>query len=281
MAREAPSLTAPVVSRLGPGEQPAADQLGIGPQQAQAVAVTVSGRLVLAEVGECRLELHVAREGLTARAHERILDVVADSGDRAEADQLVPAKLRVRRAHRPVLRMPERQSHLAPYPQERAIGPLRVVRVRARVVEEIELEELDPLVFEVEQGPFDAAAIRIQLTDAPRGVLSSAERVAGSPVVLPVGPGAVSHGHRALPAAAAGGLLANLPLEPLRALFGNQPDAAERKLDARDQVGRLARASARAERCSEHEQTAQAAEHGPNPPIVPPRRGSCPPPSRR
>jgi hypothetical protein len=61
-------------------KQTAADHLRVGREQAEAVAVTVAGHLVGAQLGEGGLELDVAREQGVGRAHFRIQDVVADPG---------------------------------------------------------------------------------------------------------------------------------------------------------------------------------------------------------
>src|ERR1700694_5964052 len=61
---QAVSLEAPVGLRLSAREEPPADHLWIRLEEAQPIAVPIAGELVLAEVRERDLELHVASERL-------------------------------------------------------------------------------------------------------------------------------------------------------------------------------------------------------------------------
>src|SRR5690348_8387922 len=78
---------------LWPREQLPADHLRVRLEQSQSIAMPISGECRPAQIGKRAIELGVPREQLVRRAHERIEDVVADSGDRPEADGITRADL--------------------------------------------------------------------------------------------------------------------------------------------------------------------------------------------
>jgi hypothetical protein len=222
-ARQAVALAALLGFGLRAGEQPAADHLGIGLEQVEAVAVTVARELLLAELGEGHLELHVARERLVRGAHQRVLEVVADAGQGAGADEIAAADLRLIAAHRVVLGMALGQPHLRPHLQRGAADAVAAPHVHligAAGVEQVELDQLDPLVLEIEQGAVDAPAVLAQVVGLRSG---AAAGVSGRPVVLPVDPGELACFHGALATAAASRVLADLAEKSLAAIFRDGP----------------------------------------------------------
>src|SRR5215813_6824273 len=118
---------------------------------------------VLAQIRERGLKLNVAGERLVNRAHERIFDVVANSGQVAEANQLAAAELLSVAADGRILRMLFGQPHLIPNLQGgsiKAVAPLNIAFIRAAIVEEIEFDQFHALVLEIEQRAVDTTAIR-------------------------------------------------------------------------------------------------------------------------
>src|SRR5262249_14147280 len=117
---------------------------------------------VLAQIRERGLKLNVPGERLINRAHERIFDVVADSCQVAEANQLAPTELIAVAADDCILWMAVRQPHFVPNLQGgsiKAVAPLNIAFIRAAVVEEVEFDQFHALVLEIEQRTVDATAI--------------------------------------------------------------------------------------------------------------------------
>src|SRR3989442_15889880 len=87
------AVVAAHISRRCPREQLPADDLRIRLQQAQAVAMTVAGELLLTQIGERRLELDVAGEQLVGGTHRRVPDVVTDTRERSEPNEIAATQL--------------------------------------------------------------------------------------------------------------------------------------------------------------------------------------------
>src|SRR5439155_25451916 len=122
----------------------------------------------LAEVRKRGGELRVPCEQLIGGPHRRVPDVVADSGEIPEADQLPSAELRARAADVDVVRVARLEPHRRPDLQRHAalsVSAVDVVTIRPAVVEQVELEQLHTLVFEVEQGAVDATTVRSEMAD--------------------------------------------------------------------------------------------------------------------
>ena len=198
----------------------------------------VARELVLAELGERRLELHVAGERLPRRSHERVLEVVADAGQRAEADQLAPATCSPSPPTAAYCGMALGQPHLRHTFSARpadAVTAAHVVAIGAAVVEQVELDQLDALVLEIEQRAVDAAAVGAQVARS-----AIAEPEARSRRRSPSSSASRSTGCRArhgpLAAAAARGVLAaTLPRKrSLRSsAMGRSPRSATFRQDSR------------------------------------------------
>ena len=222
----------------------------------------VARELLLAELGERHLELHVARERLVRGAHQRVLEVVADAGQGAGADEIAAADLRLIAAHRVVLGMALGQPHLRPHPQRGAADAVTTAHVdligTARV-EQVELDELDALILQIEQGTVDASAVGAQV--ARQRSRAQAARVTGRPVVLPVDPGEISRVHGPLAAPAARGVLADLAEESLAAIVRDGPQPALGDVQAGFQALVLGRAASDDERRAE-EKRPDLSAHG-------------------
>src|SRR6266481_1952337 len=173
---------------LSPREQAAADHLRVRLHRPDPVAVTVSGERVVAEIRKRRGELHVACEQLPGRAHRGIPDVVADSREVPEADELPRAELRPRTTDLIVIRMFFRKPHLWPdlqRPTALAMVAVHVIAIRPTVVEQVELDELDALILEIEQRAVDAPAVRPEMADVEQRT-TFRTRITRSPVVRPI-----------------------------------------------------------------------------------------------
>nr|WP_281274431.1 hypothetical protein [Halomonas nitroreducens] len=240
VAGQAAALVAQLGSRLRPGEQPLADALGIGGHQVEPVAVPHPGQGRMALGGKGLVEFHVAGEAGIAGAHQGVAQVVADPGQGALADQLALAQLLAVAAHRRVGRVVRRQAHGIPAGQGGAGGAVSTLHVLAigGVVEEVELDQLDPLELQVHQGAVDSPVVGVEvdpLAEAadqraqPAVVIVGVARgaVAGGPVALPVDPGPVEamRFQGALAAAAVGGVRLDLAEEAVGAVVGHVAQA--------------------------------------------------------
>jgi hypothetical protein len=99
---------------------------------------------------------------LLGRSHERVPNVVAEAGHGSEADQITAAELLTIAADGFVVGMPFRQPHLRPDLQSGAVDSipaLDVLRIGPAIVEKVESDQLDTLVFEVEERAIDSIAI--------------------------------------------------------------------------------------------------------------------------
>ena len=206
-------LAVAVVARravgLRPREQHSADDLWIRRHQRQAAALAILRELIEAAVRERARELHVATEQSPGRSHQRVARVVADAGELAVANELAGAVLFAGAADCLVVRIRRRQPHLGPRLDRGAVAtilPGDVLLKRARVVEQVELDELDALVLEIDERAVDAA----QILRRPErlGLL-----VARSPVVRPIDPRNVAKCDGLLAAAALCGVVLDLAEE--------------------------------------------------------------------
>src|SRR2546422_931350 len=184
------AVVAAHVGRRCPSEQFPADDLRIRLEQAQAVAMAVAGELLLTQIGERRFELDVAGEQLVGGTHRRVPDVVTDTRERSEPNEIAATQLCPGATDVLVARMIVRQAHLVPDLQDaaRCVAPATHVVLERSVVEEIELDQLDPRVLEIEQPSILTATVSAQVLgqrDKPRGLGS---RVPGRPVVGPIDP---------------------------------------------------------------------------------------------
>src|SRR5262249_19301892 len=155
--------------------------------------VPVAGIQVFAQVREGSLEFNVTGEWLKNRAHKWISDVIANSGQVAEANQVALAELLTVAADGRILRMLFGQPNLIPNLQGgsvKAVAPLNIVSIRAAIVEEVEFDQFHTLVLEIEQRAVDAAAIGTQVSKLEEGFGCLAIDVTRCPIVLPVDPGA-------------------------------------------------------------------------------------------
>src|SRR2546426_11112109 len=87
------AVVAAHVGRRCPSEQFPADDLRIRLEQAQAVAMAVAGELLLTQIGERRFELDVAGEQLVGGTHRRVPDVVTDTRERSEPNEIAATQL--------------------------------------------------------------------------------------------------------------------------------------------------------------------------------------------
>src|SRR3989449_3411099 len=159
------AVVAAHVGRRRPREQFPADDLRIRLEQAQAVAMTVAGELLLTQIGERRLELDVAGEQLVGGTHRRVPDVVTDTRERSEPNEIAATQLCPGATDVLVARMIVRQAHLVPELRDAArwAAPATHRVLERSVVEEIELDQLDPRVLEIEQPSILTATVSAQV----------------------------------------------------------------------------------------------------------------------
>ena len=235
---------------LDTGKEFATDDLGIGGQERQAVAMPIAGDGGEPGVGEGGLELDVPRERHAGRPHQGIADVVADSREGPRPDEVAAAELGAVAAHR----FETRQAHLAPGLERPAGAPVprgHVLLERAAVVEQVELDQLGALVLEIDERTVDPAEI-------PEGPERLGPLVPGGVIVPPIDPRHVAPPGRVLAAAAAGSALLNLAQEPAVTCLGDGADSAAELLGAAGEAGRgaLALLAGRGDQCEErHEHT--------------------------
>src|SRR3989454_7584823 len=152
--------------------------------------MAVAGELLLTQIGERRFELDVASEQLVGGTHRRVPDVVTYTRERSEPNEIAATQLCPGATDVLVARMIVRQAHLVPDLQDaaRCVAPTVHVVLKRGVVEEIELDQLDPRVLEIEQRSILTATVSAHVLgqgDEPRGLGS---RVPGRPVVRPIDP---------------------------------------------------------------------------------------------
>lgn len=220
---------------LGACEELATDELRIGFHESEPIAMAVFRQLCAAGVRECRIELDIARKELAGGAHQRILDVVTDSGERAIADQLVFADLHLVSTDFCVVRMFFRQAHFRPCFEGGSadfVSTIDVLFIRFVVIEEVELDQLDTLVFEIDEGAVDTPACGsevVRLLDEDR-----TERgfIAGTPIVRPVEPGEEAELRSLLASAAKSRCFLDLAEETLVTRDSDLPQAARCQIRA-------------------------------------------------
>ena len=189
LARKAVSLVAAFGIGLCPGEKLAAHHLRVRFEQAKTIAVPVSGNLILAQIWIGRFELDISRERLKGRSHQGIAQVVADPIEIAKTDQFTPTQLRAGAADCSVGGMFSRQLHRRPDLQGRTLDAFaaeHVLLIGAIVREEIELDELDALVFQIEHCAADSSAIAREVRANGVGAVRHAACVTHAPVIGPV-----------------------------------------------------------------------------------------------
>ena len=162
---------------------------------------------------------------MPGRSHRGILDVVADAGQRCGSGSARPCSAGRRRRRRSCeVRMARLEPHLLPrFSTGRRLPSTRPCTYSSigLVVEQIELDQLHALVFEIDQRAVDAARVAVEQMAQQRqprpSACRSATRVARAPVVRPVDPGHAAPRDRALAAAAARDRLVDLAVETLDA----------------------------------------------------------------
>ena len=193
-------------------------------QQCHATTLPVLRQLIELLVGKRALELDVPREQRSRRSHERIARVVADSGERAEANELSGAVLiRSGTTDCRKVRIRRRQTHLRPAFDGRSVDagvPGHILFVRPAVVEQVELDELDPLVFQIDERAVDAA----QVLGRPERLRSS---VGCAPVVRPVHPRHLTERDSSIAASTLRGVRLDFSQKTFAARIGNGPRSSD------------------------------------------------------
>src|SRR6266571_3830550 len=225
------AVVAAHVGRRRPREQFPADYLRIRLEQAKAVAMTVTGELLLTQIGERRLELDVAGEQLVGGTHRRVPDVVTDTRERSEPNEIAATQLCPGATDVLVVGMIVRQAHLVPDLQDaaRCVAPSLHVVLKRGVVEEIELDQLDPRVLEIEQRSILTATVSAHVLGQRYEPCGLGGRVPGRPVVGPIDPRCGSERQRVVtsPAGSRGRLdLAEEALDP-GGRDGSEPTLSE------------------------------------------------------
>ena len=160
------------------------------------------------------LELHVAAEGHARRPHQRIDQIVADTGQGPVGDQVATADLHPVTAHVRIVCMVRREAHGIPAFEGRPGNPVtsRHVVFVGVLIKEVEFDQFDALEFKVEQRTIDAPAVGQKvLADGGNGLtpIMQTAGIAGGVVILPVDPRHIQMGHGVLTSAAACGVFAH------------------------------------------------------------------------
>src|SRR5258707_11963187 len=124
--------------------------------------MAVSNDFVFAQFRKRGFEFDIAAEGLIDGAHKWIENIVADPRQSAKAHQLASALLRATGTDLSEVGMILRQAQLRPGFGESARRTLLAARVGfigAAVVEQVEFEQLDTLIFEIKERPVDTAPV--------------------------------------------------------------------------------------------------------------------------
>src|SRR5258705_5511146 len=183
--------------------------------------MAVPNNFVFAQFRERGFEFDIAAEGLIDRAHERIENIVADPGQSAKAYQFTGALLRATAADIDEVGMILRQAQLRPGFSESARRTLLAARVDfvgAAVVEQVEFEQLDTLIFEVEERAVEAAPVGAKKAERGGQASGAAPIAARGPISRPVEPWCVAPPNRRLAAAAARRVFGNVAEKPIRAI---------------------------------------------------------------
>jgi hypothetical protein len=185
-------------------------------------------QLVALEIWEGRLEFDVAGKQLAGRTHRRVGDVVADAGQRAIADQLPLTALGAISRDREMAK--GRAVACAP-----AAGDVLLERP---VVEQVELDQFHPLVFEIDQRAVNAD---LAIQNAKAGVASLRLRteISGAPVIRPVDSGSCTLRQRPGPAPAARMRLAHLAEKTIGALLSERKRSAPERIETGREDGQI------------------------------------------
>src|SRR6266508_6312493 len=116
------AMVALLGGRLPTGKKFSADHLGVRRQQIEPLAVTIFRRLIQCQFRKSRVEVDVAGERLTGRAHQRVEDVVANARESPEADRITATSLRSISANSCMKRMVLGKSKLRPDLRKRSRG---------------------------------------------------------------------------------------------------------------------------------------------------------------
>src|ERR1019366_8201521 len=139
------------------------------------------------------------------------------AGEGAGANQFAAAHLFARAAHVAITGMRGRQTQWGPNLEDRtghALAAGDILPVRLVVVEEIKLDELDALIFEIEERTIDATSGGTQMVGLLHELGGFGGGVAGAPVVGPIHPRRGPELHSQVAAAANGGGSFDFALEP-------------------------------------------------------------------
>jgi hypothetical protein len=150
-------------------------------------------------------------------------------------DELARAQLRRVAADLLVMRVGGWQAHGGPdlhRAPRNAVPTVHIILIGV-VFEQVELDHLDALVLEIDQGSIETALIAREVAEEQRS--RARRRVAGAPVVRPVHPRRGAVRERTIAAAAQGRVLANLAEESVLALVGDLADGRRREQRARAQ----------------------------------------------
>src|SRR5262249_50767003 len=122
--------------------------------------MAITSVLILIGFGERGLKFHVARKELSGGAHGGVQLVVADSIDGAPAYEISLAHLLAVAANILVVRVGGLKPHRRPHLERRtshAVASADELFVSSAVVEEVELDEFNALIFKIEERPSNAA----------------------------------------------------------------------------------------------------------------------------
>ena len=213
------ALVAAVAWRLLPGEQLPADELGIRLQQTDAISMPVLCQFIQTQPRKGGVELHIAAERHSRRAHQGIDQVIADACQSPVGDQLTIANLSSISTDILITLVIRRQPHRIPLLQGcpgPAIPSLDIGFI-GQLIKQVELDQFDALVFEIHQRAVNTPSIGQQMfSEQGNGIISImlAACICRCIVVLPVYPRRVAVFYRLFAATAAGGRLFNLTQEP-------------------------------------------------------------------
>src|SRR5215471_10527480 len=164
--------------------------------------MTVPRKLGLAQIRKRSFKFDISCKPCPSRSHQRIEDVIAYTGGGPSADQLALALLLAGAAHRCKIRIAAGQFHLWPYLDGSSVSSVtscHVFFVGTVVIEQIKLNQLDSLIFQIQQSSGNAPELRSVFRQVPLWYRAA---IAGTPVTRPIDPRSRPKFHRFFSAAA-------------------------------------------------------------------------------
>ena len=222
---------------LRAGKQRSADHLRIRREKVNTPVVTVLCHLGQSQIGKRFLKLNIARKFHPGRAHRRVAQVIADARDGTVAHQRTRTDLHTVTTNGIEVGMALWQTHFGPLPDNRsrpAVSPFDV-GLKSVVLEQIELDQLQPLPLQVQKSAINTAPVAHHMFgDHTGGVKRSGATVGAAcpPIVGPVHPGRVARCQKLLSTPAIACVAAHFAQKTIRTLMGKPRKTAFYHRDA-------------------------------------------------